>query len=214
MVSLNYTLKKEMDENKDDSDNELEVKNHNNHIYFYSDVNNKSAQQLNIKLKELEEEIIEKFKQSDRHKEYIYLHINSYGGSVFSAFSIIDTIKNLKVPVVSIIEGTAASAATLISVVCEHRIIYKTSYMLIHQLSSATWGKMAEIEEEVINLRELMKQIKKIYKTYSNIPGEEIDELLNHDLWWNSEICLEKGLVDDVKITKKAYLYSKEYLDI
>jgi len=135
MVSLNYTLKKEMDENKDDSDNELEVKNHNNHIYFYSDVNNKSAQQLNIKLKELEEEIIEKFKQSDRHKEYIYLHINSYGGSVFSAFSIIDTIKNLKVPVVSIIEGTAASAATLISVVCEHRIIYKTSYMLIHQLT-------------------------------------------------------------------------------
>ena len=70
---------------------------------------------------------------------------------------------------------------------------------------------MAEIEEEVVNLRELMKQIKKIYKTYTNIPGEEIDELLNHDLWWNSEICLEKGLVDDVKITKKAYLYSKEY---
>ena len=79
MTSLNYILKKEINEDKDDdSDNtELEVKNHNNHIYFYSDVNNKSAQQLNIKLKELEEEIIDKFKQSNHHKQYIYLHINS-----------------------------------------------------------------------------------------------------------------------------------------
>ena len=69
-------------------------------------------------------------------------------------------------PVISVIEGTAVSAATLISVVYEHRIIYSTSYMLIHQLSGTTWGEMGEIEEEVVNLRELMVQIKGIYKTY------------------------------------------------
>ena len=60
-------------------DDETEVKNHNNHIYFYSVVNNKSAQQLNIKLKEIEEELLNKYKQYEHHKEYIYLHINSYG---------------------------------------------------------------------------------------------------------------------------------------
>ena len=134
---------------------------------------------MNIKLKEIEEELLNKYKQYEHHKEYIYLHINSYGGSIFSAFSIIDTIKNLKIPVISIIEGGAAEAATLISIVCDYRIIYKTSYMLIHQLSSITWGKMTEIEEDVVNLKELMKQIKILYKTYSNITEEKIEELLH-----------------------------------
>ena len=190
MGKNHYIFKKKKQDNSDEPDKNTngdgdmggnEVKNHNNHIYFYSEVNNKSAQQLNIKLKEIEEKLMNKYKQYEHHKEYIYLHINSYGGSVFSAFSIIDTIKNIKIPVISIIEGAAASAATLISIVCDYRIIYKTSYMLIHQLSSFTWGKMSEIEEEVVNLKELMKQIKKLYKTYSNIPEDEIEELLKHD---------------------------------
>lgn len=88
----------ESDKDTNGSDDETEVKNHNNHIYFYSAVNNKSAQQLNIKLKEIEEELLNKYREYEHHKEYIYLHINSYGGSIFSAFSIIDTIKKSKNP--------------------------------------------------------------------------------------------------------------------
>ena len=37
---------------------------------------------------------------------------------------------------------------------------------------------------------------------------------VKHDLWCNSEICLNKDLVDDIKTTKKAFLYSKEYSEI
>ena len=36
--------------------------------------------------------------------------------------------------------------------------------MLIHQLSSGSWGKMNELEEEMENLKELMNSIKTIYK--------------------------------------------------
>ena len=129
---------------------------------------------------------------------------------VFSlAFSVIDTIKNMKVPVVSIIEGAAASAATLISVMCDYRIIYKTSYMLIHQLSSGSWGKMNELEEEMENLKELMNSIKTIYKENTNIPRGEISEILKHDLWWNADICLAKGLVDEIKTTEKNINFQK-----
>ena len=104
----------------------------------------------------------------------IYLHINSFGGSVFSAFSVIDTIKNLRIPVVSIIEGAAASAATLISVACDYRIIYETSYMLIHQLSSGSWGKMSELEDEMENLKELMNAIRKNRREYRDISSNPL----------------------------------------
>lgn len=193
---------------------DLEVKEKDNHIYFYSQVCKKSAQELNMKLKEVEKKIIDKHRAHKSHQEYIYLHINSFGGSVFSAFSIIDTIKNLKVPVISIIEGAAASAGTLISIVCDYRIIYKTSYMLIHQLSSSCWGQMNKLEEEMENLRELMEQIKNIYKNYSKIPNEELDDILKHDYWWNSDICLTKGLVDEIRQTKKSFGFNKDMLDV
>lgn len=189
--------------------NEIETKVVDNHIYYYSSVNKKSALELNMKLKEVENKLIKKYNDYNGHQEYIYLHINSFGGSVFSAFSVIDTIKNSKIPVVSIIEGAAASAATLISVMCDYRIIYENSYMLIHQLSSGTWGKMSELEDEMENLKELMTAIRKIYKESTNIPEGEINEILKHDLWWNPQICLQKGLVDEIKTTEKKYKFSK-----
>jgi len=214
-----YILTKENEEeqnkekNKDKyfngDNNEIETKVIDNHIYYYSSVNKKSALELNMKLREVENKLLKKYNDHNNHQEYIYLHINSFGGSVFSAFSVIDTIKNMKVPVVSIIEGAAASAATLISVMCDYRIIYKTSYMLIHQLSSGSWGKMNELEEEMENLKELMNSIKTIYKENTNIPRGEISEILKHDLWWNADICLAKGLVDEIKTTDKKYKFSK-----
>ena len=214
-----YILTKENEEeqnkekNKDKyfngDNNEIETKVVDNHIYYYSSVNKKSALELNMKLREVENKLLKKYNDHNNHQEYIYLHINSFGGSVFSAFSVIDTIKNMKIPVVSIIEGAAASAATLISVMCDYRIIYKTSYMLIHQLSSGSWGKMNELEEEMENLKELMNSIKTIYKEKTNIPRGEISEILKHDLWWNADICLAKGLVDEIKTTDKKYKFSK-----
>jgi ATP-dependent protease ClpP protease subunit len=128
----------------------------------------------------------------------IYLHMCSFGGSIFDAFTAIDVIKSCKSPVYSIIEGANASASTLISVVCTKRFIRPNSYMLIHQLSSGFWGKFQEIEDEVKNLNEIMEKLKDIYKEHTNIPKKELNELLKHDLWLNSDKCLKYGLIDEI----------------
>jgi len=70
--------------------------------------------------------------------------------------------------------------------------------MLIHQLSSECWGKMSEIEDEVSNLKSIMARLKTIYKEHTLIPKNELKRLLKHDLWLNSEQCLEYGLVDEL----------------
>ena len=217
--------KKEKDES-DDEDNSKKpkqdlcglsesasVETYKNHIYFYSSVSKKSCLNLNVELRKISQHIIDNGRNLLNKDKYIYLHINSFGGSVFSALSTIDTIINLPVPVVSIIEGAAASAATMISVVCNYRIICPNSYMLIHQLSSSTWGKMAELEEEMQNLKELMNRIKSIYKKHTKIDQKNLDEILKHDLWWDSKKCLKMGLVDKIKEDKKIYEFKKENLD-
>jgi len=44
-----------------------------------------------------------------------------------------------------------------------------------------------------------MKTIKDIYKKYSEVPEEQLDEILSHDLFWNAEMCLKLKLVDEIE---------------
>lgn len=179
-------------------DKSLSVSSVGNHIYYYSSVNKKSALSLNKEIKSVTSELINNSRKYGTQPLPIYLHINSYGGSVFAALSVIDTIKNNKLPIYSIIEGGSASAATLISVVCDKRFITENAYMLIHQLASVFWGQMDEIEDEVQNLKELMKVIKKVYMDNTKIDSDKLDEILKHDLWWNARKCRSVGLVDKI----------------
>ena len=169
-----------------------------NHIYFYCEIDRESIYDLSVLIKESEEENILTSLKLNISDIPIYLHINSLGGSVFAAFNAIDIIKACKVPIYSIIEGSTASAGTLISVICEKKFIRPNAFMLIHELSSECWGKMSAIEDEFKNLQELMLKIKEIYKDNSSIPKKELNDLLKHDLWLNSEKCLKYGLVDEL----------------
>ena len=170
----------------------------NNHVYFHSEVSRESVSKLTQLLRQAETVCIQMVFAYNLPSVPIYLHISSFGGSVFAALTAIDAIKASRVPIYTIIEGATASAGTLISVVGDRRYITPSSYMLIHQLSSGCWGKMAEIEDEMQNLKALMKQIRKIYKKHTKIPKDELSEILKHDLWFNSKKTLEVGLVDEI----------------
>lgn len=170
----------------------------NNSIYFYSDVTENSVLTLNQSIRNTEKSLIVKSIQEDLPLQNINLYLNSYGGSFLACMSTVNIIKNCKVPIFSIIDGYAASAGTMISVVATKRFMYKYSYMLIHQLSSVHWGNFEQLKDDMKNSSEFMKTIKKIYKEYTKIPKKELDKILQHDIWWDSNKCLAMGLVDEV----------------
>ena len=169
-----------------------------NHIYFYSEVERSKMLELNKAIRELDTKLQKDALSISIPLPKIYLHINSYGGSIFAGLSTLDTIRNTKCDVITIIEGCAASAGTMISIVGKKRWMQKHSYMLIHQLSSSTWGKYSELVDDMENNNKLMEMIKTLYKEYSRVPPLELEEILKHDLWWNAETCLEYGLVDKI----------------
>jgi len=170
-----------------------------NNIYFYSGVTRQDNLQLN-KLLLSTGQRMESVKTCYNLEETpkVYLHINSYGGSVFAGFSSVDYIKNSVVPVVSIIDGCAASAATIMSVVAHERLIHEHSFMLIHQLSSGMWGKYEAMKDDMKNNELLMKKIINVYQENTKIPKSKISDILKRDLWWDAKTCLKYGLVDDI----------------
>lgn len=168
-----------------------------NNLYFYGDITEANALELNAALYELDKKLIITGVFLDI-KPVIRLHINSFGGSLFAGLATVDVIRNLKSDVHSIVEGAAASAATIISVVCTKRSMGRYSKMLIHQLSSGAYGKYNELEDDMENNSHLMSTIKEIYKVYTNVPMKKLNEILKHDLWFDSKTCLELGLVDEI----------------
>jgi ATP-dependent Clp protease protease subunit len=169
-----------------------------NTIMFYGEVDEKNAKSLNKSIRMLDKELqIFKLKYGCDSPP-LKLFINSYGGSVFSGFSIMDTIKNCKTPVHSYVDGSAASAATLISVAANKRFIFANSFMLIHQLSSSMWGNYEAMKDEMENLDLIMDRIKKIYKEHTNMTTRQITAILKKDKWFEAEVCLELGLVDEI----------------
>lgn len=194
-------------------------------IYFNAGINPKTMSQLIDKLLSLEQKIIKKqkglkrkfkeLKKDDKEKDKdlsdyedqfeikiepkpITLYITSNGGYVYQVFSAIDTIRGMKIPVHTVCKGFVASAGTLLSLAGKKRYITESSYMLIHELRAGHWGKFTHLSESLENSKQLMDHIKSYYLTRTKMTAEELDEQLKKDISWNAEMCLQKGLVDEI----------------
>ena len=173
------------------------VDTQDNKIFFYSGVSRPKVLKLNRAIDTLNTTSAMR-KASHGIDIPIRIHINSYGGSVFAGLAAVDYIKTSKAEVHTIIDGCAASAATLMSVVADKRYMHRNACMLIHQLSGAMWGKFAAMKDDMQNSEMLMEKIKKIYREHTRIPDDVLDNILEHDLWWEAEKCLEYGLIDAI----------------
>ena len=165
-------------------------------IQFYSSVTQESCLQLNNALLSMNEKA-NIMKLSYPEIEFpIHLHIQSPGGSLMDVYYVCDVIKSLNNPVYTYVDGYAASAATLLSVCGDKRYMSKNSFMLIHQLSSGMTGKYNEMKTEISNLDIFMRQIESIYLENTNLDIDFLRQLLGSDLWLNSTLCNQYGLVD------------------
>jgi len=172
----------------------------NSRVYYYSGISDDKILDLNKALRDLSIKHRQGAIITEQPPAKIYLHIQSYGGSIFAGVSGMDTISEIKkdLPVITIVDGCAASAGTFLSVVGTERWIRRNAFMLIHQLNSGFWGKYADIKDEVENLDRLMVMIKRTYKEYTKVPMSKLDAILKRDIWWDAETCKKYGLIDKI----------------
>lgn len=171
-----------------------------NRIYFYTGVDDTTVLDLVKKINEwtiaTQKDMIDR--GTPAAPAELFIHVNSGGGSLYSGLAAMDNIANSHYPVNTIVEGRAASAATLISISGSKRTIRKNSYMLIHQISTGFWGKFEEMKDEISNMEKFHKTLKNFYETRTKIPPSVLDEILKRDLYLDSAECLNYGLVDAI----------------
>jgi len=171
----------------------------NNNIFFYGPITDQTCRELNDILITLDNNSKTFSTNFAISPPPINLHIQSEGGSLMNSFYIMDLIKNMETPVNTFVDGYVASAGSLLSVMGKKRYMTKNSFIMIHQLSSSLGeGKFNDLDDNMDNLNKFMDTIRNIYLSQTKIPENKLNTILEHDLWMNSQECLEYGLVDEV----------------
>jgi len=167
-------------------------------ILFYGPVSEEACLQLSTTLIELDKQAKIQKVNFPGVEPCISLHIQSGGGSLMPTFYVCDTMKRLETPIYVYIDGYAASAASLISVCGDKRFMTEHSALLIHQLSGSSSGKFNELKNEMTNFNFFMNNVRDIYLNNTKLNSNTLEELLLSDIWLNSKICLEYGLIDEI----------------
>ena len=171
-----------------------------NHIYFYTEVNDQSCLNLIKALQEVGGQLA----QESRVRMFpmgtipVWLHINSPGGDVFPALAAADHIAMGTTLVHSIVEGMCASAGTLLSMACQRRYIFPHGFMLIHQLRGDMWGTYEEMKDGMKLSEMLMGKLTDFYAGRSKLTREQIEAALQRDSWFDAAQAVEAGLVDGI----------------
>lgn len=200
------------EENEDNDVVKIFVNQKKNLIYFNAPIEIEYTLELIEHLHEMEQNELERvnelvfemkkktgieFKGIDYIRP-IVLEMNSNGGLIHEAFAVVDTIKNLKVPVHTICKGYTASAATLITLAGTRRFITRNSYFLIHEISDEIAGNYTFMKHNFENSRTLMDHIIDYYVNHSNLNHEKVREYIKTEICWNAEQTLEYGFVDEI----------------
>ena len=189
----------EHDHDHDNEDSESSgVEVDENKIYFYSMIGEKEILELNRIVKRLDVEMQYLGMRLNCVSPPVEIHIHSPGGSIFAGLSAFDTIKKCKSEIHTYVEGSAASAATLISAAGTKRFIYKNAFMLIHQPQLAWSGKHDEFLDEIENQKKIYRKILDVYLEKVKISEEKLIEMMNHELWIDAEQAIELGFADEI----------------
>lgn len=135
-----------------------------------------------------------------RNKSKITIRLNSRGGDVFAAQAIYTQLKSMKATKEIIIDGIAASAATIIAMAGDIVRIPKGAAFMIHNPSITVWDSFEERDLE--QLKNMLASVKAcIIETYSsktNIPKDELAQMMDDEAWLTGTQAVEKGFCDEV----------------
>ena len=140
----------------------------------------------------------------DKYRNYamrpIELHVQSFGGSIYDMWSLIDVIESSNTPIITFCNGYCMSAAALIFLAEHYRIMYKHSAIMFHQLSSMTFGKMNDLIIEQAQTENLHKDMIKYIRKKTNLKKKFYKKYDKNkeNIYMDSKKCLKFGVCDEI----------------
>ena len=163
------------------------------HIYLNSAINNESVSNLINQIKDIN--------KLDNPKP-ILIHISSAGGDVNNGYRFLSIFDSSKVPIATIIDNYAFSAATFLFICSPYRIMTKEAYCLLHDYSITFNEDLSINKKELSDMTsyfdKYFNNIIDIYLAKTKFKKNKLIDLLQHDIYLDYKDCLSNGIVHRV----------------
>lgn len=130
----------------------------------------------------------------------INVHLNSEGGEVTTAMAIRQALGRHDAPVTIVVDGVAASAATLITCAKNAHVVATTGSMLmIHSpLFDAGLANAEELRKVISALDACQESIVSVYKARTGLDEAQIIQLMEAETYMTAKDALKYGFIDEI----------------
>ncbi|WP_164879084.1 head maturation protease, ClpP-related [Flavobacterium cerinum] len=155
------------------------------------------------------------FRQLLSRNKDLTVRIHSGGGSVYEGLAIYDLMRSSEVNIRVIVEGMAASMASIIALGGDTIEMTENAFFMMHAPSGGYWGSKSGFQSYIQQLEQCETRLGEIYKERTKADEETIVNWFSpdKDTWLDSSQCLALSICDEIiKPTKKRKFESEEDL--
>lgn len=155
------------------------------HLYVYAEVTNAMATEIRNAL-------------TRARGRPVTLHVNSHGGSPFAAMAIASMLR-AHGGVRAIVDGLAASAASVVLMGAKIISMPSNSMLMIHRAAGEVAGNAGDLREAAGGLDTVDQQMAVIYAARTGLPAERILSMLEGaGTWLTADEAKALGFADEV----------------
>jgi len=134
----------------------------------------------------------------------ITVRVNSGGGSAWDGVAIHNALKMHKGSVKIVVDGVAASAASVILMAGDEIICPANASIMIHNAATFAWGNKDEIEKARAMLEKLDGQMAELYADRTGMKADDVARMMDAETWMTGTEAVEKGFADSTSAEEPA----------
>ena len=126
------------------------------------------------------------------------VHLNSPGGDVFDGLAIYNTLLSYPAPVETIVEGLAASIASIIALAGRPATMARASMLMIHEPWGLTVGTAQDMLDMAATLEKAGDVLADVYSQATGSGPDVVRDWMRAETWWTAAEALEAGLIQRI----------------
>lgn len=128
----------------------------------------------------------------------INVHINSYGGDVSEGLAIYNVLREHPAQITTICDGFACSAASVVFMAGDKRIMSPASLLMIHNAWTIAMGNASALRKTADDIETITQASVEAYKRTATISEEEIKALMDAETWILPSDAVAWGFATDI----------------
>lgn len=130
----------------------------------------------------------------------VTVRINSYGGDSFEGVAVKNALRAHAGHVTAVVDGVAASAASVIAVCGADRVVMRPgAELMIHDAWTFTDGNAADLTKVAADLERTSQAMAEMYAEKAGGDAERWRDMMRAETWFSAQEAVDAGLADAVE---------------